>query len=188
MTRILPPLAIVAIAMVLIALALGYYVSSLDIRNPADASAQQWASWHRLAGIGSGLVLVLVHSIVVTYFIGTSRWCREVSEVYEIGPEFVATSNRAKRRAFPWAALGMLVAVGLVASGGAADPGASLRPPAEPQTMSWAVFHMFVALAAIAFTALAFGIEWLNLDANHKAIDGVLAEVRRIRHEHGLED
>ena len=37
---------------------------------------QRRATWHRLFGILAALVALLVNSISVTYFIGTSRWCQ----------------------------------------------------------------------------------------------------------------
>jgi hypothetical protein len=45
------------------------------------------AAVHILLGVLAALVTVLVNSISVTYFIGTSRWCKEVADVYHLDPE-----------------------------------------------------------------------------------------------------
>ncbi len=125
---------------------------------------------------------MLVHSIVVTYFIGTSRWCKEVSEAYGLGPELLQRANRLKRKTFPWAVVGMLTAVGIVALGAAADPGTGL-----PHTADWVIPHLIGALAGLAFIGWIFFIEWSNIYANHQMISDVLAEVQKIRADRGLE-
>ena len=86
---------------------------------------------HRLTGVLTALVVVLVNSLTVTYFIGTGRWCREVVEVYGLDQAFVTRSAKLKRSAFPFAMAGMLAIVAIVALGGAADPAAG-PPPAFP--------------------------------------------------------
>ena len=39
---------------------------------------------HMLLGAAAALMTVLVNSITITYFIGTSRWCKEVCETYQL--------------------------------------------------------------------------------------------------------
>src|SRR5439155_21431475 len=51
----------------------------------ADAgfqSPRRWMSLHMLLGAAAALMTVLVNSITVTYFIGTSAWCKEVCQTY----------------------------------------------------------------------------------------------------------
>lgn len=38
-------------------------------------------------GIATGLLALFVNSVSVTYFIGTSRWCKEVVDTYELETE-----------------------------------------------------------------------------------------------------
>ena len=92
---------------------------------------------HRMFGIASALVVVLVNSIAVTYFVGTSRWCREVVETYHLDAELVRRSAVLKRRAFPWAVAAMLVIVGVSALGAAADPATR-----HPWTANWVYPHL----------------------------------------------
>lgn len=179
MTRIFVTLAWFAVAMMAATLILGLAIDDLH----ADHSPEmlRWATVHRLAGVATALVVVLVHSIVVTYFIGTSRWCKEVSEAYRLDPQYVRRGTALKRRTFPWAVMGMLAVVGVIALGAAADPATAL-----PHTADWVIPHLLGALLGLAFICWAFFVEWNNIHANHAVIADVLEEVRKIRSERGL--
>ena len=48
------------------------------------ANEKKLGSLHKLMGIATAIMVMLVCSIAVTYFIGTSRWCREVVETYDL--------------------------------------------------------------------------------------------------------
>ncbi len=180
MTRIFISLAWLAMVMMGAALIVGLSIGELDVNASADTL--RWATVHRLAGIAAALSVVLVHSIVVTYFIGTSRWCKEVSETYGLDASFVRRSTLLKRRTFPWALMGMLAVVGVIALGAAADPATG-----RPGTEEWITPHLVGALAGLAFIAWTFFVEWNNIDANHAVIADVMTEVRRMRAERGLE-
>jgi hypothetical protein len=173
-------LAWLAVVMVAAAMFVGFSIE--DLHSDHSETMLRWATVHRLVGVASALAVVLVNCIVVTYFIGTSRWCKEVCETYRLAPSHVARSTMLKRRTFPWAVMGMLAMVGVVALGGAADP-ATLRPG----TAAWVTPHLVGALAGLALVGWSFLVEWQNIHANHAVITDILAEVRRIRAERGLE-
>ncbi len=180
MTRIFISLAWFALILTAATLILGLSVG--DLHQDHSADALRWATVHRLSGVASALAVVLVNSIVVTYFIGTSRWCKEVSETYRLEPSFLKRSTALKRRTFPWAVMGMLTVVGIIALGGAADPATG-----RVGTENWVTPHLLGALAGLMLIGWSFFVEWTNIFANHLIIADVLAEVRRIRVEHGLE-
>ncbi|MBI2825711.1 MAG: hypothetical protein HYX69_13585 [Planctomycetia bacterium] len=187
MARIIQVLASFAVAFVLATLLLGFALRSVDIRDPRDATAQRWATVHRLSGVAAALSVVLVNSIVVTYFVGTGRWCREVAEAYNLVPTFVARSTAIKRRTFPLAVASMLVAVTIVALGGAGDPAGTFRA-APPPGLTWANLHFLAAALGICFFAWASYVEVQNIAAHHGVITEVMEEVTRIRRERGLEE
>lgn len=166
--------------MVAAALILGFSLGDFHTDHAPDTL--RWATVHRLTGVAAALVVVLVNSIVVTYFIGTSRWCKEVSETYGLGMTHVARSNALKRRTFPWAVMGMLTVVGVIALGGAADP-ASGRPGTE----FWVTPHMLGAMTGMLLVGWCFWAEWQNIARNQQVIADVMDDVRRVREEHGLE-
>ena len=181
MTRIFFILATFSLLLLIAAFALGLGVGKLD--QNADASTLRWATVHRLTGVAAALAVVLVNSIVVTYFIGTSRWCKEVSETYRLPPVHREQSTRIKRHAFPWALTGMLTVVGLAALGAAADPATG-----RPNTSDWTPFHLAGALIGIPLIAWCYFSIWNELQANLVMIQGVMAQVERIRAKGSLPD
>ena len=191
MNRIFFPLALLAVMTVAAVLVMGLYLHQHDVRNPRDADAQRLATVHRLSGIAAGLCVLLVDSVVVTYFIGTSRWCKEVSETYRLDPSFVARSNRLKRQTFPLAVVGMLTIVTMTALGGAADPASAMSPPPLQQltgaNLTWADVHLAGSLIGLALIGYGFYVMANNIYANLGIINEVMAEVKRIRTERGLD-
>jgi hypothetical protein len=181
MTRILLTIASLSILLMVAALVAGFSIGNLYER-PVSEGTRHWATVHRLTGLAAALGVVFVESIIVTYFIGTSRWCKEVVETYQFDPDFVRKSNRLKRRTFPWALAGMLAVVGMIALGGAADP--SARPDG---TREWADWHLAGALLGVVFIALTYFVAWDNVVANHAIIEQLMAEVARVRRERGME-
>ena len=66
----------------------------------------------------------------ITYFIGTSRWCKEVCETYRLPADLAERGTRLKRGTFPWALAGIVTLILLVGLGAAADPsGANWNGP-----------------------------------------------------------
>jgi Na+/serine symporter len=179
LTRIFSALASFAILMLIVTLLLGLYVG--DLHQPHSKSTGDVGMVHRLFGIATALVVVLVNSIVMTYFIGTSRWCREVVETYQLNPALVARSAVLKRRAFPWASAATLVVIGISALGAAADPATQ-----RAGTANWVIPHLIAALAGLIFIAWAFFQQGQRIAEHHVVITEILAEVAKIRKERGL--
>lgn len=153
-----------------------------DFRQHPTEEALVWLRVHKLFGLAAALLVVFVNSVVITYFIGTSRWCREVVETYRLDASYIDRSNRLKRGTFPWAVLAMLVIVGVIALGAAADPGTG-----RPNTQEWATPHLVGALFGTALICWSFINQATRIHANHVLIGEVVAEVARIRTERGLE-
>ncbi|MGD9644086.1 MAG: hypothetical protein AB7U73_00130 [Pirellulales bacterium] len=184
MTRIFAILALFAVLFVGATAILG--LSLGDIRNPQDRDAQHWATVHRLSGVAAALAVMFVNGIAATYFIGTSRWCREVVETYGLDPALWRRSTSLKRRTFPLCVANMLLAVVMVALGGAADPGASVQ--LQPiGGITWAQIHLVAAFAGLAWFVYSSTLQWNNIQANRDVIDAIMIEVRRERAARGLE-
>jgi hypothetical protein len=179
MTRILFTLASLSLILLIAAIVLGISVGDLYAPQPSHETLA-WATVHRLTGIAAALAVVFVESVIITYFIGTSRWCKEVVETYGLERTVVAESNRLKRRTFPWALVGMLAVVGIVALGGAADPATG-----RPNTQEWAQWHLVGAIGGICVIAWTYLVAWNNIHSNHEIIERIVADVGRIRQERG---
>jgi hypothetical protein len=132
---------------------------------------------HMLLGSAAALITVLVSSITVTYFIGTTRWCKEVSDAYEIGPELSERSAQLKRSAFPWALAGILTVILVVGLGAAADPsGANWS-----RSSQFVNLHYGAAMIGLVIIIVAFWMQASRIAENHEVIQKILAEVERIR-------
>lgn len=182
MNRILFTLASISIVLLLAAQTLGLLVGDLYAKPQPAEDTLYWATVHRLTGVAAALAVVFVESVVVTYFIGTSRWCKEVSETYRLDPNAVRASNRLKRRTFPWALGGMLMVVGIIALGAAGDPATG-----RDNTHVWANRHLIGAFLGIPLIVWTYVVAWKNVAANHAIIERLVAEVTRIRRERGLD-
>jgi hypothetical protein len=134
---------------------------------------------HMLLGAGGSLVAILVNCITITYFIGTSRWCKEVCETYRLPPQLAQESTLLKRSTFPWAVLGVVSVIAVVALGAAADPsGANFSRSAQFVTP-----HYAAAIITILVVAGSFWIQINRIAANYAVIEAILSEVRRVRGE-----
>jgi hypothetical protein len=182
MTRIFPTLAALSLLVMLAAVVLGLSIGDLYLYPAPSKQTLHTRGVHMLTGIAAALAVLLVHSIVVTYFVGTSRWCKEVTETYELDHELALRSAALKRKTFPWAVLGMLTVGGVVALGGASDPGTGLA-----NTATMAPKHYAGALAGLALVAWTYYRAWLNVVANQQVIEQIVALVGKIRQQRGLD-
>ena len=139
-------------------------------------SSLRWSSVHFLFLVATALVAMLVSSITITYFIGTSRWCKEVVEAYALDPHLAAESTVCKRRAFPWALAGIVVVLLLAALGGAANPGVRLTDAAP-----WGVWYKVAAALGTAAVVFCFWKQSRHLANNYDVIQSILDEVQRVR-------
>ncbi|MEX2170616.1 MAG: hypothetical protein WD851_14975 [Pirellulales bacterium] len=181
MPRILFTLALLSLVLMGAALVIGLAIGDL-YESPGDDTLHL-TTVHRLTGLAAALAVVFVQCIVVTYFIGTGRWCKEVVETYQLDPDLIRESTMLKRRAFPWAVLGMLAVVGVAALGAAADPATG-----RAGTQSWANVHLVAALGGIAFIGWTYCLAWNYIAANQTLIQRVLRQVAQVREQRGLSE
>ena len=148
----------------------------------ADKQFQQprfWMTLHMLLGSAASLVAILVSSITITYFIGTSRWCKEVCDTYKIAADLAERAAKIKRSAFPWALAGVATIIAIVGLGAAADPsGANFE-----RSGSLVLPHYIAAIVGLAIVAVCFWMQTQRIAENYQTIEEILAEVKRIRDE-----
>lgn len=156
-----------------------------EAANAADAEfrgPRSRMTLHMLLGAAAALITVLVNSITVTYFIGTSRWCKEVCETYDLSADLAERSTRLKRSTFPWALAGILSVIVMVGLGAAADPsGANWQRSAH-----FVMPHYAVAMIGIVIVLVAFYVQISRIAENYAVIEDILREVERIRAAKGL--
>jgi hypothetical protein len=131
---------------------------------------------HFNLGLFTAIGTLLVHCLIFTYFLGTGRWVKEVGIAYHLPDDPLPKRTRElKRRTFPPALFAMLITIATAAAGA----GAQLK------AWPWSV-HATLATLTVAINFWAFTVEYRNVSINSTIIDKVMAEVERIRAEHGL--
>src|SRR4029079_700936 len=119
---------------------------------------------------------VLVNSITITYFIGTSRWCKEVCETYGLRAELIERSTRLKRSTFPWALTGIVSVILIVGLRAAADPSGANWP----RSAQFVLPHYLAAMIGLAVIAGAFWVQISRIADNYGVIEEILARVQSI--------
>jgi hypothetical protein len=149
----------------------------LKAADVALATPRSRMTLHMLLGSAAALMAVLVNSIAITYFIGTSRWCREVCQTYEIRGELSEMSANLKRGVYPWALAGIGSIILIVGLGAAADPsGANFA-----RSASFVMPHYLAAMIGLVVVIATFGAQVGRIADNHRVIAEILREVQRIR-------
>src|SRR6516164_6078062 len=118
MTRIFTIVASVNVLTLLAALVSGV-ISWLQ-----DGSANNRESYlfHFLLGLTAALSTLFVHCLVLTYFLGTGRWVKEVCLEYQLPDAGLPRQTRdIKRRNTPRVLLAMFLTIGATAAGTAAQ-------------------------------------------------------------------
>jgi hypothetical protein len=138
---------------------------------------------HMLLGIVAALMTLLACSVSITYFVGTSRWFKEVVDTYKLDQNYVDVSQRTKRQSFRWSFIGALTILVVVGLGAASEPTWANAQHSQTYVMP----HYMAALAAIGLLIISFAAQYMSLAANGTLIECVMAEVRKIRQGRGLE-
>jgi hypothetical protein len=159
-------------------------VEEIQAKAKTDADA---LVTHRLFAIGTAIFVLFVNSMSITYFVGTSRWCREVGETYGLEQNFAAIAQSHKRRNFPYAVLGMLTILFIAGFGAAADWSVDYPVNVE-RAARWATPHLISACVGVGVLVVAFYLQALKLHEQGNHIARIMDEVARIRKERGLND
>lgn len=156
--------------------------AELQAADAEFAQPRRLATLHMLLGSAAAMVTVLVSSISITYFIGTSRWCKEVCDTYRISGDLAERSARLKRSTFPWSLAGILAIIVVVALGAAADPSGANWGRAG----GFVLPHYLGAMIGLVIVLVSFWMQLSRIAENHGVIEEILAEVARIRAEREL--
>ncbi len=137
------------------------------------------ATVHLWLGISAALFALLVNSITITYFVGTSRWCREVAETFHLDPKTAHRSTLLKRKAFPWSLSASTAVILIAAFGALSDPATDVAKSA-----AWTTWHLTAAFVGSGFIAWSLYQQIQLMSANYRVIQQVLREVDEVRKQH----
>jgi hypothetical protein len=180
MTRIFLPLSILSLLAMGATLALG-----LRIGNAAAPDQAGPVSVHLLSGMATIVFSLLVHALVLTYFLGTGRWLEETCNAYRLEPTYLAENRTLKWRIYPLMTVCLLLLIATGAFGAAADPASAVGFRGWG-SLSAAHIHLLISVTTLALNMGAYGWEYLALRRNGELVTEVLSHVRRIRTDRGL--
>lgn len=182
MSRIFATLSVFTTILLAVTFVLGWMIGDPSVPDPA---VQEQVRWHFLTALGALVFAMLVHAIVLTYFMGTGRWIEETSQAYRLGNQWNDESRSLKYRTLPWMAFALVLLILTGAFGAIADP-ASPAGADGFGGISAATVHFVVASLAFAVNIFVNLLEYSAITRNSQAIREVLGEVNRIRREKGL--
>jgi hypothetical protein len=155
---------------------LGVHDQSSDL-----AVVKHSVSMHLLIALGASLLVLMLHAVVLTYFMGTGRWLEDTSTAYKLDERFRLQNIRLKYRAIP----GMIVCMLLIILTGAF--GASADPLPTAQSSITSTIHFTLAMTTVFLNLLVSVLEYQAIAGNGRLVAEVVGEVKRIRKERGLD-
>jgi len=135
-------------------------VLGYGLHSPADPGMPR----HIIAALASTLPLMLAHSWILLYLLGTGKVIRDAVRDGGLGPAPLARSRRLRRICYPTILLAAVLIMSTFLVGGAVA--AKSAPPWIHQALFW---------AALAVQSGVLGVEWWGLAENER----LLVEVDR---------
>ncbi|WP_437228113.1 hypothetical protein SH661x_000728 [Planctomicrobium sp. SH661] len=178
MNQIFLVLATASNAGLLLTFWLGWRIS--DPGSLAEAARQQVSS-HFLVALGSVMLALLVHAIVLTYFMGTGRWIEETCAAYRFEGAARTENIRLKYRVIPGMVLCMLMLIVTGAFGAISDPASNMQMPSAH------LIHFGLAICTILANIFVSVLESQMIRRNSAVVDLVYREVKAVRRERGLD-
>ncbi len=182
MKRIFLTLAVLANMAIVTAIVMGLLIGD---GNERTLEVQRRVGTHMLIGLGALTFATLVHAILFTYFMGTGRWLEETSRAYSLDTQWHHQNQKIKYGILPGMTVCLLLLIATGAVGAAADPATPVSLDGF-LGMSGATIHFLVAGTTGLANIFVNLLELIAISRNSSLVEGVLAEVRRIREERGL--
>jgi hypothetical protein len=131
---------------------------------------------HFVLGLTTALTTLFVHCLVLTYFLGTGRWVKEVCIAYGLPDgNWPKLTREIKRRNTPRVILAMLVTIAAAAAGMA------------KQQQAWPGWiHLTLATVTVLLNLYVFWVELGNMELNARILDAVTTAAEQMRKEQGL--
>ncbi len=185
MKRIFLTLAVLAHITLLIAFVLGWQVGDTTLNGGRDPEVNSRIGTHLLVGLGALTSATMVHALLLTYFMGTGRWIEETSHAYKLSGEWRRQNQRTKYGILPGIFISFLLLVITGSLGAVADPATPVSL-VKALGISDATLHFSAAVCTWIVTLIVNMTQYFAITKNSAIVEGVLAEVRRIRIEKGL--
>ena len=166
-----------------VALIVTFYLGwSIEDAASLSETARQAVSHHFLFALASGSFALLVHAVVLTYFMGTGRWIQETSEAYQFEDVARVRNIQLKYKVLPGMMACMLLIIITGAFGAIADPASNAQMEASD------TIHFSLAITLVIANILVNVIQYNAIVQNSRVVDQVYQEVVKVRRERGLDN
>jgi hypothetical protein len=168
-------------------LLLAAFVLGLEIGDPHSLAplTRKLLSYHLLISVAALIFAALVHAVLLTYFMGTSRWLEEARQAYKFDTRWSEENRRLKYRTIPVMAVCLLVLIANIPLGALAVDRAPWVLPGVGSVIPSQV-HLVFSLLTLVVNLAVNAMEYRAIRRNGELIADVLGEVRRIREARGL--
>ena len=157
---------------------LGWRIEDAGLLSEA---ALRQTSMHFQFALASASFALLVHAVVLTYFMGTGRWIQETTEAYRFQAAASDQNIRLKYRVLPGMMACLLLIIVTCAFGAIADPASNA------QMEHSATIHLTLALATVIINLLVSVLQYNAILKNTALVDLVYRNVLKVRQERGLD-
>lgn len=180
--RIFLTLTVVSTLLLLVAFFLGFEIGDPRSVTP---TTRKLLSYHLLISVAALIFAALVHAVLLTYFMGTSRWMDEARQAYKFDSRWNEENQRLKYRTVPVMVICLLLLISNIPLGALSVDGADWKIPglgaASPSRV-----HLVVAILTVVANFAVNAMEYRAIRRNGEIIVEIVREVRRIREAHGL--
>lgn len=177
MNRIFTTLAVLSNVGLMTTFVLGWAMADPTVEGSTGVPM----SVHFLTALGAVTLALLVHAIVLTYFMGTGRWIEETSEAYRLGIDSRTENIKLKYQTLPGMVACILLLIVTAGFGAVADPGSSVN------LSSSAMIHLSLACVSLVANISVSVIEYQTIQRNGRLVDQIVSSVKAIRKERGLD-
>jgi hypothetical protein len=159
----------------------------LEIGDPHSLAplTRKLLSYHLLISVAALIFAALVHAVLLTYFMGTSRWLEEARQAYKFDIRWSEENRQLKYRTIPVMAVCLLVLIANIPLGALAVDRAAWALPGIG-SISPSHVHLVFSLLTLVVNLAVNAMEYRAIRRNGELIADVLGEVRRIREARGL--
>jgi len=183
--RIFLTLAVLANITMVIALVPGLQIGDPMQNGGRDPAVNARIGTHILIGLGALTSTTMVHALIFTYFMGTGRWLEETSSAYSLPDVWFQRNKKIKYSILPGIMISFLMILATGCFGAVADPATAVSLESTVG-VSDATLHFAMAVLTWIVTMMINFTQYIAIARNSVVVEGVLAEVRRIRLERGL--
>ena len=181
MKHIFLTLSLISTALLMAAFVMGMSIDDPTVRTEEVAAT---VNLHMGTAMFALIAAAMVHSLALTYFMGTGRWMEETSRAYRLGESRPAESRSMKYRMMLGMSGCLVMLIVTLALGASID--SNVWKGFTEYGIAASTIHFLTASVTICLNMFVNMQEYQAISRNGQLVDEVMVEVRRMRTERGL--